>query len=253
MFSIKNSTLYRERGSGGKFKPKEETKPVATSTPRIVLKKCTIKSIETISKAPTVKEKENNQSQASIQKKKDSKEKQNVKDTTEIPSSEIKNFNNEQTKMAGKAAKKSTSNLDQSIDNNEASQQKDTSALIEGMNEALTEQNNNKTSIEEVIEKNLSLIGITTENKIQEIIQAEDDIMNEITIQAMLASNKSNSTEENTTQPSVSDSIMSSIAGGGITEGAAGEDRMQSSETGDIEEDTAQQNQECAESMQEDQ
>lgn len=57
LFSIKNSSLYRERGSGGKFKPKSQSKPVATSTPKLVLKRCEVKSIETITNAPNVEKK----------------------------------------------------------------------------------------------------------------------------------------------------------------------------------------------------
>lgn len=38
LFSIKDSSLYRERGVDGKFKPKAHSKPVATSTPVVKLK-----------------------------------------------------------------------------------------------------------------------------------------------------------------------------------------------------------------------
>lgn len=58
LFAIKNSTLYRERGGGGKFQPrsqpKEQSRPAATSTPKVMLKRCAIKSIEKIVNAPRV-------------------------------------------------------------------------------------------------------------------------------------------------------------------------------------------------------
>lgn len=74
---------------------------MATSTLKIVLKRCAIKSIETITNAPTMKRREDSQSQSSPQTE---------TKTIVISPNETSNQYTEHTEMAGVAAERTTSN-----------------------------------------------------------------------------------------------------------------------------------------------
>lgn len=132
---------------------------------------------------------------------------------------------------------------------------------METTSEPSSEEKEN-TSIEDIIGRNLNLMGISSEINTQNTeaaqteadreyaAQLEDVLMDELTIQSITQSITTHATNENT--PSDEDSPVPSIAGGGTSGGAAGNDRMQSDEK-DEENSKLQLNNEDAERDQEDQ